>query len=227
MKGKLILLIEDNFEIQNTNRRMLELNGYRVETAMDLTQAWQALERMAPDLIVADIMLPDGSGLEFVRQIRERTQTPILFLSALGEKSDIVEGLRAGGDDYLAKPYDYDEFLARIETLLRRAGQVPETIIKGKLVLNLMSQEAYVNGVDLLLTPKYFSLLLFFIQNESCVMNTDYIYEKVWGKSMAGDTQALNTAVSRLRKKLKDSGYTITAEYGKGYCFERGELQLN
>jgi DNA-binding response OmpR family regulator len=113
-----ILLVEDDWEIQENNKDLLESSGnYAVHIAMNLAEAREQLSKETPDIIVLDIMLPDGNGLDFIKEIND---IPVLLLSALGNKNDIVKGLRAGGDDYLAKPYDDIVLLARIESLLHR-----------------------------------------------------------------------------------------------------------
>ena len=121
-----ILLVEDNRDIQKLNKETLERRGgYEVRLAMNLAEARKQITEQVPCLIILDIMLPDGSGLEFLRELRHSTNIPVLLLTALGESGDIVKGLKAGGDDYLAKPYNNDVFLARIESLLRRSAQIP------------------------------------------------------------------------------------------------------
>lgn len=223
MKEKLILLVEDSKKVQNYNRRMLEDEGFAVETIFTLggTRAFLALQK--PEIIVLDIGMPDGNGLDFLREFRETSKIPVLMLTGYGADKDIVLGFNAGCDDYLTKPYTFNVLLARLNCLLKSAEQVPEAITRGLLTLKLTPRGAYVNGVDLLLTPKDFSLLQFFIQNDNQVMNAEYIYINVWGQPMAGDSRALGKGIQRLRKKLAGCGYTITANYGSGYIFEQGE----
>ena len=222
MKG-FILLVEDNVQITRGNERMLRRQGYDAVSALTLTEAKSVIEKHMPDVIVLDIMLPDGSGIDFMRELRKTSGVPILLLTGLATPADVMHGLNEGGDDHLAKPYDFGVLLARIEALLRRASQVPETLTRGLLTLNLTSMVAFVAGQNLGLTPKDYALLQFFVQNENHLMGADYIYEKVWGQPMVGDSQALNTIISRLRKKLAGCGYTITAIYRQGYVFERWE----
>jgi DNA-binding response OmpR family regulator len=224
MSDKLILLVEDNKKVQNYNRRMLEDEHFAVEVAMTLAAAWEILSDVTPDAIVLDIGMPDGSGLDFLRELRERdVRTPVLLLTGYGETRDIVAGFEAGCDDYLPKPYTFAVLLVRLRHLLRKVEQVPEAVSKGSLTLRIISREAYVGERNLRLTPKDFALLQFFVQSEDRLMDAATIYEKVWGQPMASDSQALSIAVSRLRKKLAGCGYTISAEYGEGYRFERGD----
>ena len=218
-KHKRILLIEDNEHILRGNKQLLEWEGYEVFTAMSLNEAHATLSSQEPDLIVLDLMLPDGSGLDFIRVMRNSSKsiTPILILTGLNTNDDIVRGLSSGGDDYLTKPYDFPVLLARITAILRRAERVPETITKGGLSLNLTANAASLNGENLLLAQKEFALLLVFIQNEELFISSDYLYEKVWQAPMTGDSQALKSAISRLRDKLKGSGFNIVWVRGEGY----------
>lgn len=221
MSGKRILLVEDNEQIMQGNERMLTRRGYEVVTALTLAAARSALEVRMPDLFVLDIMLPDGSGLDFMAELRQYSQTPVLLLTGLTTPEDIVRGLTAGGDDYLPKPYDFGVLLARVEALLRRAQQVPERIRKGGLCLDVTADVATLDGADLLLSQKEFALLLIFVQNEERFTSAEYLYEKVWKQPMAGNSNTLKTTLNRLREKIKSCGYRIEWSRGEGYCFER------
>lgn len=221
MSGKLILLVEDNQQIMRGNERMLTRRGYGVVTALTLLEARKALEVRMPDLIVLDIMLPDGSGLDFMSGLRRHSKLPILLLTGLTTPEDVVRGLTAGGDDYLAKPYDFGVFLARVEALLRRAEQIPEKLTRGRLSLDVAAGVAALDGTDLLLTQKEFALLLIFTQNVERFISAEYLYEKVWSQPMAGDSQALKKTIHNLRKKLENTGWRIEWCRGEGYCFEQ------
>ena len=218
-----ILLVEDNMDLQQINQRLLEKRGYNTRLAMNLSEARVALAVSAPDLIVLDIELPDGSGLDFVRELRERenSDVPVLFLTVLTTKEDILHGLKSGGDDYLTKPYDFDILLTRVEALLRRAKRVPEVIVKGRLSLDVTADVATLDGTDLLLTQKEFALLLVFVQNERRFIGAEYLYERVWKASMAGGSGAVRKTVSALRGKIKNSGWMISWSNGEGYFFGR------
>lgn len=221
MNEKLILLVEDNEKIMQGNERMLRRRGYGVVMALTLAEARKALEAQMPDLIVLDIMLPDGSGLDFMAELRQYSKMPILLLTGLTTPEDVVRGLTAGGDDYLAKPYDFGVLLARVEALLRRAEQIPEKLTRDRLFLDVAAGVAMLDGADLLLTQKEFALLLIFVQNESRFIGAEYLYEKLWKQPMTGDSNALRSTLKRLRAKLDGSGYCITLSKGEGYQFER------
>jgi len=223
MNGKKLLLVEDNKKVQTFNEELLTRQGFAVEMAMTLADARACLSRQTPDAIILDIGMPDGNGLDFLKELRQTSNVPVLMLTGYRENADVVKGFDSGCDDYLPKPYTFEVLHARLKRLLQRVEQVPETVRKGSLTLKLTPREAYVSGKNLLLTPKDFTLLQFFIQNENRLMNVEYVYENVWGQPMEGDSRALGNAISRLRRKLTGCGYTITADYGNGYVFERGE----
>ena len=223
MNRKTILLVEDDKKVQSFNKRLLAGEGFAVQTAITLADAGAFLARQTLDIIVLDIGMPDGNGLDFLKELRRTSTIPVLMLTGYGESSDVLKGFDSGCDDYLKKPYKFTELLVRIKRLLYRVEQVPETVSRGSLTLRLASREAFVGGDNLDLTPKDYALLQFFVQNEGRIMQMAYIYETVWGQPMAGDSRALGNAISRLRRKLTGCGYTITADYGNGYVFERGE----
>jgi DNA-binding response OmpR family regulator len=169
-------------------------------------------------------MLPDGSGLDFLEELRRNTDIPVLLLSALAEPGDTVKGLRAGGDDYLAKPYDNAELLARIESLLRRTSRPPKPLAKGRLTLNMISGMAFVDGRDLLLSHKEFAVLLLLAQNEGKTVSTEYLYKEAWGLPMS-DNRTLLKHISDLRKKLEGetTAFEIVNVRGEGYCFKQNK----
>ncbi len=218
--SKRILLVEDNIKIQYFNRDMLEEEGFIVQTAMSLAAAKEAIAHEMPDLMVLDIGMPDGSGLEFLRGLRRESNLPVLMLSGYHRDADVVSGFDAGCDDYLAKPYSFEVLLARIKRLLRAAQQLPQSLQRGEIYLDLTAGRAYVSGVDCLLTPKDFALLRLLMQREGGEISTEEIYRVVWGRPTNDDTRALVVALSRLRKKLVGSGYGIVSVYGGGYILK-------
>ena len=220
----IILLVEDNIAILEANRRILSKAGYKIHAAKTLTEARNALREAPPDAIVLDILLPDGNGLDFIAEIRKMTTAPVLLLTSLTEKEERLEGLRAGGDDYITKPYDMEELRERVAAFLRRDAMLRRTepsVTLGSLELNVVSSKAFLDDKDLLLTQKEFALLLLLVQNESAVMQANTIYEKVWNQPMLEDTNAIKIAVSRLRKKLEKTEFCIKNLRGEGYRFER------
>ncbi|MDR0875358.1 MAG: response regulator transcription factor [Clostridiales Family XIII bacterium] len=218
---KLILCVEDERSVLENNRKAFADAGYGVLTAETLAQARQRLSEQTPDGIVLDIMLPDGLGLELLTELREQgSKIPVILLTAWDKPYDVARGLRAGANDYLSKPFDYEVLLARVEAMFRNVEQMPDVIEKGNLTLQMTSMIALQDGVDMLLTQKEFALLLLFARNEGKTLSTEYIYEQVWGHSMNEDPNAVKLQVSRLRTKTEGSGYAILAVRGTGYRFE-------
>lgn len=204
----LILLVEDSWEIQRVNSRMLTRRGYRVESAMTLAEARDRLRASPPDLVVLDILLPDGDGLDFCAELRAlRAEMPILFLTARDKVSDIVKGLEGGGDDYLTKPYDYDVFAARVEALLRRAGQNRQQRREiGPITLDYARQRAYLHGEDALLKPREFALLALLVEHMGENMTPEALYETIWGAEVNSDLRTVYVHIAGLRRKLRMEG---------------------
>ena len=215
-----ILLVEDNPHIMAINAEVLSGEDYRVLQAMDGKTCMALLKENNVDLIVLDIMLPDADGLALCGRIKAEYDVPILFLSALGENAQIIEGLRAGGDDYLPKPYDIGVLLARIEARLRADRRGKRVLSFGALRLDTVSMLGYAGERDLLLTQKEYLLLLTLMQNGDRLIGKDELYETVWGVSPGGDHSALYTAVSRLNKKLDGSFVRVVFHRGEGYALE-------
>jgi DNA-binding response OmpR family regulator len=230
-----ILLVEDEKDIQEINKYMLDERGYNVCLAMNLAEARKGIADFAPDLIVLDIMLPDGNGLDFMEELRECDNSiPILLLTALSTPKDKVEGLRRGGNDYLAKPYDYDEFVMRIEVMLRSKQQENErvrlavkaaehgreTLTFGGLTLNDTTRNAHKNGKLLNLTQMQVGLLILLARHKNETLTYAYLYETIWGQPLVDDNQALRSAIAKIRNEIAGCGYSISSKRGIGYCFE-------
>jgi DNA-binding response OmpR family regulator len=201
--NELLLLVEDNKQILHGNELMLRRRGYETMTALTLSEARGRMAEETPDAIVLDIMLPDGSGLDFMRELRKTSDIPVLLLTGLTTPQDIVRGLEDGGDDYLTKPYDFAVLLAHVDALLRRAARIPDALVKGALTLEVRASRAMLGGEDMLLTQKEFAVLLLLTEHEGRMLSTEYIYEKIWKRdpdTAAGS--AVKTIISRLRKKL-------------------------
>jgi DNA-binding response OmpR family regulator len=224
INDKVILLVEDDANLNRLNRRALESDNYAVDAALNLAQARELLAKHTPDVILLDVKLPDGTGFNFCKEIREQGKyaaIPILFLTSVADQSGEMEGLEAGGTDYLRKPYSIELLRVRVANLLRlQESQLLRDVTRGPLTLNIKTMMAYLHGKDMGLKPKEFTLLLAFVENEGHVMSAEYIYKTVWEAPMADDPGALKYQISSLRSKIKDSGYAINSIYGKGYCFE-------
>ena len=221
-KKPVVFMIEDDPGMLFLNRTNLARHGIETISAESLSKAREMLSKPF-DLILLDILLPDGNGLDFVPEIRAVTDVPILMLTSKREEADIVKGLLGGGDDYMTKPFRNEELCARIAALLRRAEMVKthgRKVTKGLLKLDTLTGRAYLSGEDLLLTQKEFALLLMLAQNEGKLLPKEHLYETIWNQPMAGDDRAVRKQLSKVRSKLAGSGYSISVSRGEGYCFE-------
>jgi len=206
MNGKRLLIVDDDAPFLELHSQMLSRQGYEVRTARNAEEARKILTSSSPDVIVLDIRLPDGNGIELCGEIQSASSSPILFVSGLVEDEDIMAGLDSGGDDYLTKPFEFGVLVSRIEALLRRAARVPETVEKGPLKLDIAANQAFLNGTDMLLTHKEFSLLLLFMQREGRVMSAEHLYEKVWRPTDGGghsSNQKIHFQVAREIEKQR------------------------
>ncbi len=218
-----ILLVEDNPHIMKINAEALTMYGYEVLRAATAAECRDAMRWHPVDLVVLDIMLPDGNGVELCRELKESYHVPILFLSALGESRDVVEGLRAGGDDYLAKPYDLEVLAARIDARLRQERAKSRYVSYGNLRLDTLSCCGYLGDTDLLLTQKEFAVLLLLVHNAEESVSKQKVLREVWNTETEDDNRALWTLISRLRRKLNSerSRIEISSKRGDGYTLEQ------
>ena len=229
-------MVEDEEQILNTNCRMLRRRGYDVRTAQTAAEAYHQIDENLPDLLILDIMLPDGNGLDICRRFREKTMRPVLFLTGKGDVRDKVEGLQQGGDYYLTKPYNFDEFLAVIQMLLERQKRMEKKIKEkfqssrqitiGSLRLDLSDGHAYLNNADTGLTRTEFSLLRLLAENQEKIFSAKELYEAVWGSCAGTDTSTVRRHIFNLRTKIgaEDTDeYDIVSVYGKGYIFTAGK----
>jgi DNA-binding response OmpR family regulator len=227
MNGQIILCVEDDKKVQALNKTEFEERGYEVRLAFTLAGAMEAISRETPSLIILDIGMPDGDGMNFLRKIRAGngavSKIPVLMLTGYGKDADIVAGFEYGCNDYLAKPYTFPVLFMRAKELLNRSARTADVITKGGLTLDKISSRAFLNGKDLLLKPKEFALLLLLAQNEGTVMSAECLYEKIWNAPPGSDKRTLQVHISSLRKKLEseNSGYTVRNNYGEGYCMEK------
>lgn len=219
-----VLLVEDNRDILEANKRIFTKAGYTVHTAETLAGARAALRDTPPDAIVLDIMLPDGNGLDFIEEIRSVSVAPVLLLTSLTEPDERLAGLRAGGDDYITKPYNIEELRERVAGFLRRDEMLrrnpPQSITRGPLTLNLVARRAYLNGEDMALFLKEYDLLLLLLRNEGKTLTSKYLYETAWAMPYHDNGGALWAQLSRLKKKLEscDSVIELTAVRGEGFA---------
>lgn len=223
-----ILVVDDEPNIIELARLYLEREGYEVE---GVSSGQEALARQSAgklDLIVLDLMLPDIDGFEVCRQIRAKSDIPILMLTARKEDVDKIVGLELGADDYFTKPFNPRELVARVKAILRRyqAGQkASQTIEIGSLRLDLARHEVTVSGKPVKLRTKEFALLSTFAQNLGMVFSRDKLLDLVWGYDYYGETRTVDVHINHLREKLAGSGVNIETLRGTGYKMTVNEEQ--
>jgi two-component system response regulator MprA len=208
MPDERILIVEDEQKIADFVRRGLTLEGYRVQVAGDGEAGLDLAVRERPDLIILDIMLPKLDGLSMCRELRSAgVKTPILMLTARDSVPDRVAGLDSGADDYLIKPFAFDELLARIRALLRRqAAEAQEVLQFADLSLNTATREVRRGSRLLELTAKEFDVLELFMRHPRQVLTRDILYERVWGYDFGGESNIIEVYVRYLRSKLEEAG---------------------
>lgn len=220
MKQYTILIVEDEKKLLNTLSDFLKLNGYELLTAENGIEAMRQFMAHGQeiDLVLLDIMLPFLNGFELLKEIRMRSNVPVIMLTAKSSVEDQIEGFEYGADDYITKPYSLSLIKAHIEAVLKRVGKTQDFMISGDIRMDVKGQKVYVREEYIETTPKEFELLLFFMENEGMVLSRDRILDAVWGYHYEGDMRTVDTLVKQLRKKLKD-GNCIRSIYGVGYVF--------
>lgn len=222
---KTILVADDEQEMRDLIRAYLERENYRVDEAADGYEVLQKVQNNQYDLLLLDIMMPELDGFSTCVQLRRFSNIPIVFLSALGEELDRVQGLRIGGDDYIVKPFSPRELMARIEAILRRtkplASTQPQDMLQyGNLRIDARGRDVYVNEEEVTLTPKEFELLYFLAQHEGQVFSREQLLNQIWGFDYTGQERTVDTHVKTIRIKLKKEGERIKTVWGVGYKFE-------
>ncbi|MEW6774868.1 MAG: response regulator transcription factor [Bdellovibrionota bacterium] len=207
-----ILIIEDDPNILRALQILLEEEGYRVVAASNLADGRKRTEAETPDLVLLDLMLPDGDGLDYCREYRQRSSMPIIIVSAKGEEVDKVVGLEIGADDYLTKPFSKRELLARVKSVLRRAAQAAKdqpSLDREKVItirgmrLNPKKYEVTFRGEILRLQPKEFDLLYILASNPNKVMNRKVLLKTIWGYGPDVETRTIDVHIKNLRVKLR------------------------
>ena len=215
-----ILVVDDEPNIIELARLYLEREGYQVEGVANGHDALSRQSAVNPDLIILDLMLPDIDGFEVCRQIRTKSDVPILMLTARREDIDKVVGLELGADDYLTKPFNPRELVARVRAILRRyqTGLKPsDTVVVGRLRIDLPRHEVTIDGQPVKLRTKEFALLATFAQNLGMVLTRDKLLDLVWGFDYYGETRTVDVHVNHLREKIEGSGAHIETVRGTGY----------
>ena len=221
-----ILIVDDDQNICELLRLYAEKEGYTVAIAHDGRKAVEVFDQESPDIILLDIMLPEQDGFQVCREIRKKSQCPIIMLTAKGDTFDKVLGLELGADDYVVKPFETKEVLARIKAVLRRSGkQDPnekKVVTFDKLSINLNNYELKVNGVQVDTPPKEMELIYHLASNPNRVFSRDQLLDEVWGFNYYGDSRTVDVHVKRLREKLEgvSDQWSLKTVWGVGYKFE-------
>lgn len=213
-----ILVVEDEKPINDLIEMNLTEAGYTCTCVYDGIAACDAVEKERFDLVLLDIMLPGADGYEVLDYIKP-LEIPVIFLTAKGSTDDKVKGLKLGADDYLTKPFEIVELLARVESILRRAGKTQAEIVVGDVVIDTRSRAVRRGNREVQLTMKEYELLLLFARNRNIALFRETLYEHVWGSDYMGDSRTVDLHVQRLRKKLRWED-RIKAIYKVGYRLE-------
>ena len=222
---KRILVVEDDAALARVLKDNLVFEGFDVEWVDEGSLVLQKAKSFAPDLVVLDIMLPGADGFELCSTLRQRGRTPILILTARSQKADKLLGLNLGADDYITKPFDLEEFLARVKAVLRRARPATDKLTMGAVIIDFASQTARRGKIDLHLTHREFELLQYLAERQGHVVQREELLRELWGYPQIPFTRSVDNAIARLRKKIEPDvhhprfihtvqgdGYTLTPE---------------
>jgi DNA-binding response OmpR family regulator len=221
-----ILVVDDDSNICELLRLYLEKEGYEALIAKNGAKALEMVEKFQPDLMLLDVMMPELDGWQVLRELRKKSQMPVIMLTAKGEVFDKVLGLELGADDYVVKPFETKEVMARIKAVLRRAGTEQQKKLKeirfDKLSINMETFEMKVDGVSVDTPPKEMELIYHLAGNPNRVFTRDQLLDEVWGFEYYGDSRTVDVHVKRLREKLEgvSDRWTLKTVWGVGYKFE-------
>ena len=222
-----VLIVEDDRNIAELLQMYLEKEGYAVTTAFDGGQGLAKFRAISPDLVLLDVMMPVMDGWGVCKTIRAESQTPVIMLTAKGETDDKVAGLRAGADDYITKPFEMREVLARIEAVLRRSSGVAtekksRKLSFDKLTIDMDAFELLVDGKKVDTPPKEMELLFYLASSPNRVYTRNQLLDEVWGFDYFGDSRTVDVHVKRLREKLEgvSEAWSLKTVWGVGYKFE-------
>ena len=222
MKGEKILLVEDEEAVLALNRRRLQEEGYQVFSARTLKEARALSWEYPPDLVILDVILPDGSGYDFCQEFRKISLAPILFLTCLSRDIEIVQGLKSGGDDYLTKPYSMEVLLAKVSAILRRNEMRQGIVQLPPLSIDLQRGRCTLSGEEILLSPKKLQLLAFLASHAGQEYSARELYQAIWGEDGGVSVGTIKTHISKIRAKLRlddASPFELTFTPEKKYLF--------
>lgn len=223
--AKRALIVEDDSNIAELLRLYLGKDGFEVMIAPDGGKAESMFDLFTPDVVLLDIMLPVKDGWQVCRDIRAKSAVPIIMLTAKGETTDKITGLDMGADDYVTKPFDVNELIARVHTVMRRSdndGPAEKKLTFDKLIINLDSYELVVNGVKVDTPPKEMELLYHLAASPNRVFTRNQLLDEVWGFDYFGDSRTVDVHIKRLREKLEgvSDKWCLKTVWGVGYKFE-------
>ena len=213
-----ILIVEDNISISDLININLSRMGYKCYVALDGKKAADLIEENVYDLILLDIMLPEIDGYELMEYI-EPLGIPVIFITAKGSLKDKIKGLNMGADDYIVKPFEIEELIARVESVLRRVGKGKTLLTVENVHIDIISRTVKKDGQEINLTVKEFDLLVTLVQNKNIVLYPERLFEKIWGEDWDGNTRTIDLHIQRLRKKM-DWADKIKTVYKLGYKLE-------
>ena len=217
---KRVLLVEDDPVLTRVLRDNLTFEGFDVTSVSDGLQAQTVEKDLSPDLVLLDVNLPGRSGFELCEQWRRRSQVPIILLTAMGQKGDKVRGLQLGADDYVTKPFDLEELMARIHAVLRRTRGIGQRLVLGDVVIDLAARTAHRGNEEFDLTHRDFEILGYLAARPHTIVSRHELLKAVWGYPDAAETRAVDHAIARLRKKIEDKPHNprfIHTVHGDGY----------
>ena len=225
MRDTTILIIEDEITINRILSSYFKASGYKIITAYDGKEGLNLFRSNSIDLVCLDIMMPKVDGWSVAKSIREQSDVPIIFMSALSEEEDILKGYELNIDDYLTKPFNPKILVAKVERLLHRYSKSTlsnsNSIIKAKNIsIDITSHKIFLDDKELPLSKKEFDLLLYFVKNEGRICSRDQLLDEVWGIDIYVEDRIVDTYVKRLRKHLGDNSKYIKTVFGVGYRFE-------
>ncbi len=226
MPNAKILIADDDRNIVELLRLYLEKEGYSAIITFDGKQAIDSFKKENPDLVILDVMMPEADGWQVCKEIRKTSDTPIIMLTAKGETFDKVLGLELGADDYMVKPFDTKELIARIKAVLRRYDSkkniASDEIVYENISVNLANYELKLNGEIIEIPPKEFELLHFLASNPNRVFTREQLLEEVWGFDYFGDSRTVDVHIKRLREKIEnvEANWALKTVWGVGYKFE-------
>ena len=224
MKHARLLIVEDDIDIQEMLAAALSVEGYGVEQATTVRQAWEIIQNQRIDMVLLDWMLPDRSGIELLHRIRKHdSQLPVIMVTAKTEEEDRIRGLDVGADDYLTKPFSLRELGLRIQAVLRRVKPEAQSVSVGELTLDPVSNRVMAGENEIMLSPTEFRLLHYFMTHIDRVFSRAQLLDQVWGSQVYVEERTVDVHIRRLRKQLDvyDMAGMLQTVHGRGYRFSR------